>query len=92
VKTLPVVAYAAAQNKGRRDLFFFLFLLLFFFSAKKKRNKRSKRCKKTKTILKTNTQNINTAHTGKGKKSVCKPKADSERNERFRRTGFGSET
>ena len=47
---------------------------------------------KTKIIPKTNIRNINTAHTGKGKKSVCKPKADSEGNERFRRTGFGSET
>ena len=40
----------------------------------------------TKATLKTNTQNTNAASTGKGNYGVCKPKADSEGNERFRRT------
>ncbi|WP_337513730.1 hypothetical protein, partial [Ruminococcus sp.] len=38
-----------------------------FRTGKQKRNKRSKRCIKAKTIPKTNTRNINTAHTRKGK-------------------------
>ena len=103
--TLPVVAYTAVPNKGRRDLFFFL--LLFFFLVKKKRRtspcvnfaQESKRetsaanaVSKQKPSPK-QTPGISTQHIQeKANKSVCKPKADSERNERFRRTGFGSET
>ena len=85
----------------------FLFLLLFFFLVKKKRRtspcvnfaQESKRetsaanaVSKQKPSPK-QTPGISTQHIQeKANKSVCKPKADSERNERFRRTGFGSET
>ena len=51
---------------------------------------RGKRYIKTKTTPRTNTQNANTAHTGKGKQRRLQAKGGQRGTSEFRRTGFGS--